>query len=167
MELRTMEKLNDLLTGFIGKIELTLTNVVTGETDTQTSYNLFTSAGAAGVAQAYVGNYSNNQGSPTYCALGTDATAPTITDTALGGEIARKLISVRNTDPADANTAVFEIFFNVSEGNGTLREIGLFGGSANQSANTGTLFNKAAINRTKTSSDTLSIRYYFTIGSGL
>jgi len=162
-----MEMIKDGIKAFRGVIELTLTNVETGQTDTQVVENLFTSAGAAGVAQAYIGNYSANQGTPTYCALGTDSTAPTIADTVLGGEIARKLISVRNVDAADANTAVLEIFFNISEGNGTLREIGLFGGSANTGANTGTLFNKAAINRTKTSSDTLSIRYYFTIGAGL
>lgn len=164
-----MDSLHDQLSkeDFKAKVVLTLTNVETGEKNIQTVENLFTTAGANGVTQAYVGNYSANQGTPTYCAVGTSSVAPAIGDTALGGELARKQISVRGSDPADANTAVFEIFFNTTEANGTLREAGLFGGVASSSANTGTLFNRAAINRTKTSSDTLSIKWYFTIGTGL
>ena len=49
------------------------------------------------------------------------------------------------------------IFFNTSEANAALKEIGLFGDDATVTADTGTLFARAAIDKTKTSSETLTI----------
>ena len=123
--------------------------------------NTFVTVGKNAIAAALQGTTANNKGIITYCAVGTNTTAPTLADTTLGTELGRKLVSVRTVA---ANVATFQTFFTTSEVNGTLREAGLFGDDATASANTGTLFSKLAINRTKTSSDTLTMSWAITIG---
>lgn len=97
----------------------------------------------------------------TFCALGTSSVAPALGDTGLGAEIQRKQVSVSSFLN---NVATFQTFFTTSEGNGSLREAGLFGGLASTIPGSGTLFSKLAINRTKTSNDTLTLTWNLTIG---
>lgn len=123
--------------------------------------NTFVTAGKNSIAAALKGTTDNNQGIITYCAVGTSVVAAQLTDTGLTTEIFRKQISVRSVS---GNVATFQTFFTISEGNGTLREAGLFGDAATDTANSGTLFSKLAINRTKTSSDTLTMSWDITIG---
>ena len=123
--------------------------------------NTFVTAGKNSLAAGIMGTTSNNQGIITYCALGTSAVAPALADTTLTTEIFRKLISVRSVA---LNVATFQTFFTTAEGNGTLREAGLFGDNATGVADSGTLFSKLAINRTKSSSDTLTLSWAITIG---
>jgi hypothetical protein len=122
-------------------------------------HNLFVTTGKSSVADCLRG--SSNKGVITYCALGTGTNAPASGDVALQTELFRKLISTRSVTN---NTALFETFYTTSEGNGTLREAGLFGDAATGSSATGTLFCRVNITRTKTSSDTLTIRWYVTVG---
>lgn len=144
-----------------GQIKLTLRNVKTGKVIVEYYKNLVTTAGKESIADGLRGNTSNNKGIITYCALGTDATAPVLGNTDLGAELARKLISVRTVAN---NIATFETFFTTSEANGSLREAGLFGDDASATADSGTLFCHAAINREKTSNDTLSLAWTVAIG---
>lgn len=123
--------------------------------------NLITDLAKASIADGLRGTTTNNKGVITYCALGTDATAPDPTDTALGTEIFRKLVSVRSV--AD-NVATFQTYFATGEANGTLREAGLFGDSASDTTDSGTLFAHTAVNRVKTSNDTLTLYWDVTIG---
>jgi hypothetical protein len=123
--------------------------------------NTFVTAGKNSIASALSGVTSNNQGIITYCAVGTNTTAPTLADTHLGTELFRKLVSVRSVS---GNVATFQTFFTISEANGTLREAGLFGDDASSTPDTGTLFSKLAINRVKSASDTLSFSWNITIG---
>lgn len=123
--------------------------------------NTFVTVGKNSIATALMGEKANNQGIITYCAVGTSVIAPELTDTGLTTEIFRKLVSVRSV--AD-NVATFQTFFSTSEANGTLREAGLFGDNATGTANTGTLFSKLAINRVKSTSDTLTLSWSITIG---
>lgn len=123
--------------------------------------NMVVTAGKDSMADALRGTETNSKGIITYCALGTSSVAPALADVQLGTEIFRKLVSVRSVN---GNTAVFQTFFTTSEGNGTLREAGLFGDAASGTANSGTLFCRVAISRTKTSNDTLSITWNVTIG---
>ena len=145
----------------VGKVEIILTNVKTGKIRYQKTHNLVTTVGKASIADGIRGVETNNKGIITYCALGTDATAPEASNTTLGGELFRKLVSVRS---ATANVALFETFFTTEEANGSLKEAGLFGDDASATADSGTLFCHTAINRTKTSSDTLTLRWSLTIG---
>lgn len=123
--------------------------------------NTFCTVGKNSIADALRGTETANRGIITYCAVGTDATAPDIADTTLGTELFRKLVSVRSVS---GNVATFQTFFTTAEANGTLREAGLFGDAASAVADSGTLFSKLAINRTKTSGDTLTLSWTITIG---
>lgn len=123
--------------------------------------NTFVTAGKNSIAAALMGTTSNNQGIITYCAVGTNTTAPALANTHLGTEIFRKLVSVRSVS---GKVATFQTFFTTSEANGTLREAGLFGDDASATPDTGTLFSHLAINRVKSASDTLTMSWDITIG---
>jgi hypothetical protein len=142
-----------------GRGYLELRNVKTGKVIREYFKNMFVTAGKNSIADALRG--TDNKGIVTYCAVGTDATAPALGNTQLGSELARKLISVKEVD---GNTAVFSTYFTTSEAIGALKEAGLFGDAASATPDTGTLFCHAAINKTKTSSDTLTIVWYVSIG---
>jgi hypothetical protein len=145
-----------------GKLEITLRDAKTGMVKYHGFHkNMFVTTGKNSVADGLRGNETGNKGIITYCAVGTGTTAPALSNTTLETETFRKLVSVRS---AANNVATFEIFFTTSEANGTLKEAGLFGDDASDTANSGTLFCRTAINRTKTSNDTLSFSWAVTIG---
>lgn len=145
-----------------GTIDIVIRDARTGKVKSHDRVkNMFVTAGKNSLADALRGTTSNNKGIITYCAVGSSIVAPTLADTSLLAEIARKAISLRSVA---GNIATFQTFFTTDEANGTLREAGLFGDAATASANTGTLFCRAAINRTKSSSDTLTISWSVTIG---
>lgn len=123
--------------------------------------NTFVTVGKNSIAAGLMGTTDNNQGIITYCALGTSVVAATLADTTLTTEIYRKLISVRSVS---GKVATFQTFFTTAEANGTLREAGLFGDAATATTDSGTLFSKLAMNRVKTSSDTLTLSWDITIG---
>jgi hypothetical protein len=123
--------------------------------------NTFVTAGKNSIASGLMGTETNNKGIITYCAVGTSVIAATLADIKLTTEIFRKLVSVRSVS---GNVATFQTFFTTAEGNGTLREAGLFGDAATATTDSGTLFSKLAINRAKSSSDTLTFSWDITIG---
>lgn len=86
-------------------------------------------------------------------AIGTGVTTPTQNDTTLETETYRNdVASLANSQ----NIGYIGGFFSATETSGTFREVGAFiNGTA--SANTGTLVNRAAINITKTTLQTLTI----------
>lgn len=126
--------------------------------------NMFVTTGKNSIAQRLRGDTTNNRGEISYCALGTSSVAPQLTDIKLITEIQRKLISTREINTGAANSAEFTTFFNTSEGNGVLREAGLFGDNASATVDSGTLFCRTAINRTKSSADTLTLVWNVIIG---
>lgn len=138
-----------------------LFNVKTGKYDFELVKNMFVTSGKNALASRLAGTTANNKGQITFCGLGTGTTAPALSDTTLQTEIDRKQISVRSFN---GNVATFQTFFTTSEAIGTLREAGLFGDDATDTANSGTLFCRTAINRTKTSNDTLTLTWAVTIG---
>lgn len=144
-----------------GKVLIQMQNVLTGKITEGLFDNLVTNAGKASMADALRGNTADNKGIITYCALGTSGVAPAPADTLLTTEIDRKAVSVRSVV---GNVATFQTFFTTSEAIGTLLEAGLFGDDASDTANSGTLFCKVAINRVKTANDTLTASWSVTIG---
>lgn len=145
----------------IGELTLEFTNVKTGKKRVYRYKNMFVTAGKNAIAQRLAGQ---SVGEITYCALGTGTTAPALANTALQTEIARKLISVRSYL---ANVATFRTFFTTAEGNGSLKEAGLFGTGVGQTASSvagsGQMFCRTNINRTKSSADTLTLTWAVTI----
>lgn len=152
----------DQLTQFKGELTLVIRDALTGKIKTEDHFtNMFVTAGKVSLAAGFAGTTDNNQGIPTYCAVGTSVVAPALTDVKLTTEIFRKLISARSSS---SNVATFTTFYTIAEANGTLREAGLFGDIASGTADSGTLFCKAAINRSKSASDTLTLTWAVTIG---
>lgn len=148
-----------------GKVAIYLNDAKTGKLKSYDFVdNMFVTSGKNALAESIRGTETNNKGIITYCAVGTDATAPALSDILLGTELDRKLISTREISAGALNAAVFTTFYNTSEANGTLVEAGLFGDAATASVDTGTLFSKVAINRTKSSNDTLTIEWTIIIG---
>ena len=143
----------------VGMVRIVIRDAKTGIIKSDlTTKNLFVTAGKVSLASAMIGTAS--KGIITYCSLGTGTNAPALANTTLQTEIFRKIVSVRSVS---SNVATFQTFFTTSEGNGTLREAGLFGDDASGTANSGTLFCRTAITRTKTSSDTLTLNWAITI----
>jgi hypothetical protein len=136
-------------------------NIKTGEVEILETHNASCDAGMESLAARMVGA---EKGQVTYFAVGTGAStggsAPASTDTALTTELIRKQISVRSSS---GDTASFRIFFSTSEANDTLTEIGLFGDDATVTADSGTLFARAAIDKTKTDSETLTIDWSLSV----
>lgn len=155
-------KLNEQAIKIKGEVEIVCRDAKTGKIKwIERTHNMFVTAGKNNLAAALAGSAVANKGKVTYCALGGGTTAPALSDTKLETEIGRKLVSVRS---AALNVATFQTFFTTSECVGTLREAGLFGDDATATADSGVLFCRTAINRTKSSSDTLTLTWTVTIG---
>jgi len=158
--------MNEALT-WKGRIRCTCRNVVTGAVRVREYDNLITTAGKAAIARRLIGDatYDPSTGKVTYGAVGTGTTAPAASDIKLGTETFRKVLAY-TTRTAD-NVALLRTFINTTEGgsggNIHLYEFGLFGEAATGVADSGTLFNHAAIDEDKTSSETLTIECVITI----
>ena len=94
-----------------------------------------------------------------YVALGSNATTPANADTTLGTETYRNAIASRTNS---SNIAYLTGFFSATETSGTYREVGLFINGTG-SADSGTLFSHAAVNITKSTSETLTVDWTVTI----
>lgn len=141
-----------------GKLQTTLTHIETGEQLIQKFGNMVVTAGKSMIAQRLAGD--GNDCNITYGAVGTNATAPDVANTTLGTELDRNAV----TSIADAANQVLVVtYFGPTEANGTLEEFGLFGEAASAAADSGTMFNHAAISVPKTSSYTLTIDSAITI----
>lgn len=145
-----------------GELTIEIRDAKTGKLKSRDHYkNLIVTTGKNSIAKALAGIVTNKAGQITYFAVGTDNTAPVIGDTTLGTEIFRKQISIRSSN---GKVASFQTFFNQNEGNGTLKEAGLFGEDASATTDSGQLFAHTLINRTKSASDTLTATWAVTIG---
>lgn len=144
-----------------GKVMTILRNIHTGKEDVQMVDNMVVTVAKNAIADRLIGTTSNNRGIITYCALGTGIVAPVAGNTAMGTELFRKLISVREVS---GNVATFSTFFTATEVTGSLTEAGLFGDDASALAGSGTLFARTLISRTKTVNDTLTLVWAVTIG---
>ncbi len=90
----------------------------------------------------------------TYMAIGSGTTAVAVTDTILVTETMRKVLTSRIKS---GQTSVFSMYLSTTEGNGSIREIGLFGGLASSTPNSGTLFDRLLINEAKVNTETWTI----------
>ena len=118
-------------------------------------HNLVCTIGEDTIISRFVGDTSKS-GEITYLALGDNTTAPASSDTKLGNELYRKAITQRTKSGQTAQTSTY---IPTNEGDGTYKEIGLFGDDASGSADSGTLYTHAAINETKNSGESVTIDY--------
>ena len=95
-----------------------------------------------------------------YGAVGTGTNVPALANTTLQTELERtNIASLSNVGPIAYITA----FFNENQGNGVLREAGLFANGTG-TANTGVLVSRVNINITKTVTESLTLDWTITIG---
>jgi len=92
----------------------------------------------------------------TYLALGSNTDAPNAADTTLGTEVYRKLLTTRTKNGTTCETSTF---IPTGEGNGTHKEVGLFGDDATSAADSGTLYTHAAIDEEKVDGVCVTIDY--------
>lgn len=120
--------------------------------------NLVTQVGLNGWAKIENGE-SGFSGVVNYCALGTGANAPNINDTELQNEVGRAIMTpASNVRTNNVNEKSF--YFGPDVANGEIKEIGCFvDGTA--SADSGTMFDRALFDITKSS--TIAVFIYFSI----
>jgi len=140
-----------------GRMKLILEDIHTGELDVSEWYNnLITTVWKVANLRRWKNSASKaNEGMVTYLAVGTGTTAPAIGDTTLETEVARVTISLASS--ISGTTLELRGFFNTSQANAVLREAAWFGEDAGAGADSGTMVNHVAINRTKTVTKTLTI----------
>jgi hypothetical protein len=138
-----------------------ITKRVAGEiTEIKEYKNIITSAAFAAMGSFLIGSPGAGI---TYLAIGTGTGTPATTDVALGTETFRKILTTRTTTGA---AATFGLFLDTTEGNGTIREIGLFGEAATVAPGSGTLYERCAINETKVITETYTIEVTFNFYNG-
>lgn len=100
-----------------------------------------------------------------YLALGTSEDPITDSDTQLGTEIFRTLVSNQELTGIGELTTDFVVLD--AEAVGNIREMGIFGGStATSTANSGTLISRILWSRDKTNSEEINIKRIDRIGRG-
>lgn len=110
--------------------------------------NLVVQTGKAYLASRAVSNVSVIM---SHMAVGSSNVAPLESQVELGSELGRVAL---DSSTATNNTIAWVATFPAGVGTGTLREVGIF-----NSANGGSMMNKAQINITKDTSDTIVITW--------
>ncbi len=78
----------------------------------------------------------------TYCAIGTDSTAPAVADALLVAEVGRKAITSKSRSGV---VATLSTFYTAGDSTFNIQELGLFGVTASGSADSGKLFARALV----------------------
>lgn len=96
-----------------------------------------------------------------YMALGTSATAATVSDTGLGAEMASTRIATSSNGTVGTTSSVWTAVYNPGTGTGSLTEAGLFN---NATINSGTMLAHVVFGTlTKNAGDTLTITWTVTL----
>ncbi|MCE5270812.1 hypothetical protein LLH00_05960 [bacterium] len=142
----------------VGELEVTLTHAETGEKIVRRYRNRVVNGGLELIAARLAGE--GNDCAVGYAAVGTDATPPAAGDTTLGAELARKPLTTLSRDGSRVN---YSAYFSPSEANGDLKEFAVFADGATGTPGSGTMFNRALINVSKTAAYTMTVTGSITI----
>jgi len=144
-----------------GEVTLIMTDVNTGEIEVTKYKNIIPLVGRVAITRLLLSEgLKENEGKITYGAVGTGNTSAASGDTTLETELFRKTIA---STKRVSNTIYIRTFLTTSEGNGELKEFGLFGEDASATTDSGTLFERVIIDKTKTTAKTLLIESVITI----
>lgn len=143
-----------------GEYRLTFRDAKTGRVTRRATYRNVVCANG----KSYIASWLNGEigTMPTvYGAVGTGASPnPQSTDTQLVTELSRAVLA---SNQRTGNQVVMDFFWTTATGNGVLTEAGVFlGGSA--TANSGSLLSHVLISENKTSAETLTVEFTFTVG---
>ena len=128
-------------------------------TDVACIKNMITNAGLAALAKALTGLASAEI---KYLAIGSSSTAVSASQTKLVNETARFALA-----SASSNGAVTTTVFNIlaGEGNGSIKEIGIFcGENATSARNSGTMLSRILWSHDKTNSEEITVTRTDTFG---
>lgn len=152
----TMKLATDKLQPLKGRVRLILVDEKEGTVEiTPWKDNLIVNACKEAILRR-LGNREtyDNEGMITYGAVGTGTTEPQLTDTTLETELERK--PVARTSISGLVLTV-RVYYSNAEANGDITEFGWFGEAASAAPDSGTMFNRIIISKTKTSAKTLTI----------
>ena len=138
------------------KARFILTDINTGEVEiTKWHKNIVPYVGKQAMIRR-LGNIGlkSNESIITYGAVGTGTTPPQSIDTKLDVEIYRKINSLKSYSGL---AVTVRTYYDTTEANGDLKEYGLFGEDATGAADSGTIFQRVLINKTKTTAKTLTV----------
>ncbi len=128
------------------------------------AHNLITTAGKVLLARMLAEEAGFDTGI-TYLGIGTNATAPLISDTILGTETKRKAVAIPVYRVS--NRLQFKAYFPSADCNVFVKEVGLFGHStATATINTGELFNHAALSKDNSGGSPVDLTLYIVITLG-
>ena len=128
------------------------------------AHNLITTAGKVLLARMLAEEAGYDTGI-TYLGIGTNATAPLVSDTTLGTETARK--AVASPVYRVSNRLQFKAYFPAADCNVFVKEVGLFGHStAGAGLNTGELFNHAALSKDNSGGSPVDLTFYIVVTLG-
>lgn len=106
------------------------------------SHNIIVTSGKVLVARMLIDDAGYDTG-VTYCAIGSDSTAPAVGDTTLTAEENRLTVTSKNRV---VNAVTYSTFFTAAQSTYYVREAGLFGHStAGAGADSGEMFNHALV----------------------
>lgn len=143
-----------------GQYDITIRHAVSGIPLRSYRYvNLVPTVGRTMIANNLTSASPTHSMLITHCALGSSGTAPANADTQLGTEVYRNAIASLSNS---ANVAFATGFFNAAETSGTYAEAGIFSNGTG-TANTGVLVSHVALSVTKSTSETLTLDWSFTL----
>lgn len=126
-----------------------------GELVSDNSYhNIVTDVGFTLLANNLAKQIPDNDPWLNVVAVGTGTNTPASTDTQLQTELERV---TTQSGTNDATKAYITGFYGHDEANGTLKEVGLFADALVGTPDDGELFSRAAINETKSNTETLTV----------
>lgn len=143
---------------FKGDVKCTLLDLNGNVVEVKEYHNVVTSAFKNALA-GLMNNEAPFTGIVNYGAIGTGTASPSSSDTVLDTELARTTVYERSRS---SNVVSLQFYFDPTQGNGTLKEFGAFV-DGTSTVDTGTLFDRVAIDVVKTSLNSLLIELTITI----
>lgn len=146
-----------------GNIRVTVRDLEGNTIDVQEFPNLITTDGLNMLRDGLYGDVVDLE--IKYFALGSDSTAPALTDTQLGAETFRKIMT-SHSKPADAQHEFIE-YILPAEAVGVIEEFGWFAGAAaGAGINSGIMIARVLYSRVKTAVESITIERIDTFQEG-
>lgn len=147
----------------IGKWKFSIKDTITWAIREIEEFNLIPTVWKTAFASQMAWDNTQHIGTNLYIAVGSNVTAPNITDVQLGTEVARKAVWSTTFSSWVASIAVF---FAAWEATWTHREFGLFGSwnttTSSATANSGIMFSHVSVNVSVSATETLTCTFSIT-----
>jgi len=144
-------------------VRITIRDLEGNILETKELHNLIPTVDLNMIRDAYYGDVADCE--IKYMAVGDDNTAPALTDTILGNETFRKIMTA-HSKPGDGQILT-TVYIAPGEAVGAIEEIGWFSGAgAGAGADTGILSSRVLYSRVKTALESIQVERTLTIAEG-